>query len=297
MNHIRRTSISFYLRPSSIRTYHHNQHYNDNQLQPTESSSPSDPTDYHSRLRLIILGPPGSGKGTHCKKLIETFNIKIIGTGDLLRSNVDNQTELGKIAEDYISKGALLPDDVILELVKPEIKKLKDRNWILDGLPRTKSQAIQLDNFLKEELDDELNLVASLEVPDHVIIKRITDRWIHPPSGRVYNTSYNPPLIAGKDDYTGEPLQKRKDDTIQVFGNRLKSFHLENRFLLDYYQNHFVFTPHLDDKNTHHKNLIKQKKLVHFFGDSSDQIWPDMLKLIQQRFPQLEPAKKMKDST
>ncbi|KNZ62132.1 hypothetical protein VP01_130g10 [Puccinia sorghi] len=243
--------------------------------------SPSDPA---SKIRMILLGPPGSGKGTHCNKLMEFYDIAMIGTGDLLRWNVDNQTEVGKVAEEYICKGALLPDDIILELVKPEIRKLKDRNWILDGLPRTRSQALMLDEFLLKELDDQLNLVLSLEVPDDVIIKRITGlfylklqpcRWIHAPTGRVYNTTYNPPLIEGRDDYTGQVLTKRKDDTIEVFANRLKSFHLQNQPLLDYYDHQFVISGHHE--------LRKRKKLVHFFGDSSDQIWPEMQKTIHQR--------------
>jgi len=240
--------------------------------------SPSDPV---SKIRMILLGPPGSGKGTHCSKLMESYDIAMIGTGDLLRWNVDNQTEVGKVAEEYICKGALLPDDIILELVKPEIRKLKDRNWILDGLPRTRSQALMLDEFLLKELDDQLNLVISLEVPDDVIIKRITGRWIHAPTGRVYNTTYNPPLIEGRDDYTGELLTKRKDDTVEVFANRLKSFHLQNQPLLDYYDHQFVIDGHHD--------LRKRKKLVHFFGHSSDQIWPEMQKTIHQRFPHIMP--------
>lgn len=230
---------------------------------------------------MILLGAPGSGKGTHCTKLMETYDINMIGTGDLLRWNVDNQTEVGKIAEEYICKGALLPDDIMLELVKPEIKKLKHRNWILDGLPRTRSQAVKLDEFLAKELDDQLNLVVSLEVPDEIIMKRITSRWIHAPTGRVYNTTYNPPLIEGKDDFTGELLTKRKDDTVEVFAERLKSFHLQNQPLLDYYDPQFVISGHHD--------LRKRKKLVHFFGDSSDQIWPEMQKAIQQRFPDVIP--------
>lgn len=195
-----------------------------------------------------------------------------------------------------------------------------------------------LDEFLLKELDDQLNLVLSLEVPDDVIIKRITGlfylklqpcsialfflrqldvadfwyarfssagRWIHAPTGRVYNvretatswipmaawkiillqftffflnqikTTYNPPLIEGRDDYTGQVLTKRKDDTIEVFANRLKSFHLQNQPLLDYYDHQFVISGHHE--------LRKRKKLVHFFGDSSDQIWPEMQKTIHQR--------------
>ncbi|KNE98848.1 hypothetical protein PSHT_05806 [Puccinia striiformis] len=253
-----------------------------------QSPLPSN-SDPDSKIRMIILGAPGSGKGTHCKKLMETYDIDLIGTGDLLRWNVDNKTDLGKLAEEYICKGALLPDDIMIELVKPELKKLKHRSWILDGLPRTRSQAIKLDEFLSSELDDQLNMVVSLEVPDEVIIKRITGRWIHGPSGRVYNTTYNPPLVEGKDDYTGEKLTKRKDDTIEVFANRLRSFHLENQPLLDFYDPQFFISGH--------HQLRKLKKLVHFFGDTSDQIWPDLHKTIQQRFPDIVPRTKPPTTT
>ncbi|PLW28835.1 hypothetical protein PCANC_18395 [Puccinia coronata f. sp. avenae] len=263
-----------------VKRHFYNESIEHNQARSLHAPLPSS-ADPASKIRMILLGPPGSGKGTHCTKLMDTYDIAMIGTGDLLRWNVDNQTELGKVAEEYICKGALLPDDIMLELVKPEIRKLKDRNWILDGLPRTRSQALHLDDFLAKELDDQLNLVVSLEVPDDVIIKRITGRWIHAPTGRVYNTTYNPPLIEGKDDYTGEQLTKRRDDTIEVFATRLESFHQQNRPLLEYYDPQFVVSG-----NPLH-GLLKQKKLVHFCGDSSDQIWPEMQKTIQQRFPHI----------
>ncbi|CAH7682293.1 adenylate kinase-domain-containing protein [Phakopsora pachyrhizi] len=238
--------------------------------------------DCKNRMRMIILGAPGSGKGTHCSKLLKKFDLSMIGMGDLLRYNVSKKTEVGKLAESYISRGDLLPDEVILKLIKPEIRKLQDRDWILDGFPRTKSQAIQLDKFLSDEFKDQLNLVVSLEVPDSLIIERISGRWIHEPSGRVYNTTYNAPIEEGKDDLTGEQLTKRKDDTIEVFSRRLESFHQENKPMLNYYDSQFV--------NTQSEDCVKRvKKLVHIFGPSSDTIWPQMKELIRSRFPYLKP--------
>lgn len=238
------------------------------------------------RMRMIILGPPGSGKGTHCSKLISTFNPSLIGTGDLLRWNVNNHTEVGKLAENYISRGDLLPDDVILELVKPELRQLVDQDWILDGFPRTRAQAIKLDRFLKEELNDELNLIIALHVPDDIILHRISGRWIHGPSGRVYNTTYNPPKVEGLDDVTGEPLIKRKDDTVEVFANRLNSFHEENEPMLNYYKYQTIESP---SASRGPSTTVKGKKLIHLSGHTSDDIWPQIYAHVQERFPHLKP--------
>lgn len=172
----------------------------------------------------------------------------------------------------------------------PSWRSLKiEYSWILDGFPRTRSQAGHLDEFLREAFDDQLNLVASLQVPDDVIVRRITERWIHAPSGRIYNTTYNPPRVEGKDDLTGEALTKRKDDTIEVFSARLKSFHFENQPLLNYYDQQFILT--------NPPEFRKRKKLVHFFGQTTDSIWPEMTKTIQQRFPLVDVIKTSDKST
>ncbi|KAH9813987.1 adenylate kinase-domain-containing protein [Melampsora americana] len=232
------------------------------------------------RMRMIILGPPGSGKGTHCSKLLSTFNPSLIGTGDLLRWNVNNHTEVGKLAENYISRGDLLPDDVILELVKPELRQLANQDWILDGFPRTRAQALKLDKFLKEELNDELNLIIALHVPDDIILHRISGRWIHGPSGRVYNTTYNPPRVEGLDDVTGEPLIKRKDDTVEVFANRLSLFHEENEPMLNHYEYQTILnSPTSGEPST----TTMVKKLVHLSGHTSDDIWPQIYEHVQKR--------------
>ncbi|EGG12685.1 uncharacterized protein MELLADRAFT_114869 [Melampsora larici-populina 98AG31] len=235
----------------------------------------------NGRMRMIMLGPPGSGKGTHCSKLISTFNPSLIGTGDLLRWNVNNHTELGKLAENYISRGDLLPDDVILELVKPELRQLADRDWILDGFPRTRAQAIKLDKFLKEELKDELNVIIALHVPDDIILHRISGRWIHGPSGRVYNTTYNPPKVEGLDDVTGDPLIKRKDDTVEVFANRLNSFHEENEPMLNYYEYQTFLKS--SSASQEPSTTDKCKKLIHLSGHTSDDIWPQIYEHVQER--------------
>ncbi|EGF99377.1 uncharacterized protein MELLADRAFT_29112, partial [Melampsora larici-populina 98AG31] len=107
--------------------------------------------------------------------------------------------------------------------------------WILDGFPRTRAQAIKPDKFLKEELNNELNIIIALHVPDNIILHRISGRWIHGPSGRVYHTTYNPPKVERLDNVTGEPLIKQTDNTVEVFANRLNLFHEENEPMLNYY--------------------------------------------------------------
>ncbi|MBW0527380.1 hypothetical protein O181_067095 [Austropuccinia psidii MF-1] len=118
----------------------------------------------------------------------------------------------------------LLPNSIIFEIAQPELEKLNHEDWIQDGLPRTRQQAIQLDKLMKSKLNDQLNLVVSLEVQTKVILKHITERWIHAPSGRVYNTTYRPPKVMGKDNITGEPLIKCKDDMVKGVFDSLNQF-------------------------------------------------------------------------
>ncbi|KAK4048821.1 Adenylate kinase 2 [Microbotryomycetes sp. JL201] len=172
---------------------------------------------------MIILGAPGAGKGqddvyndidlmiTRLTPGVE-WDIESVVVGDLLRQETRKGTALGRQAESVMKAGGLLPDELVLQLVKPQLEKLQHSNWILDGFPRKASQAVLLDRLLAEQ-KDELNYVVNLEVPDEVILERIEQRWIHAPSGRVYNLSFNPPREAGKDDVTGEPLSQRPDDT------------------------------------------------------------------------------------
>jgi len=147
---------------------------------------------------------------------------------------------------------------------------------LLDGFPRKASQAVLLDNVL-EKHGDELNLVAFLDVPDDVIIERIQDRWVHPPSGRVYNSTFNPPKVEGIDDVTGEPLVKRPDDTLDIIKKRLLSFHIENYPLLAHYSSETVET----------EGSGRVPKLVTVAGTTSDEITPQLKRVIEERFPNL----------
>ncbi|GAA5917400.1 hypothetical protein JCM5296_000206 [Sporobolomyces johnsonii] len=217
------------------------------------------------KLRMILLGAPGAGKGTQSEWLLQKYDIDAIVVGQLLRNEIVKGTALGKHAEKTMKAGALLADDLVLDLVKPEIEKLKDRDWILDGFPRKASQAVLLDQVLAER-GDHLNFVASLRVPDEAILQRVKERFIHLPSGRTYNLSFNPPKEAGKDDVTGEPLSQRPDDNAATFANRLHSFHAENDPLLAHYDG----------------------AVVPFVGTTSKEIWPKLESAIGEKFPNLK---------
>ncbi|ORY78378.1 adenylate kinase-domain-containing protein [Leucosporidium creatinivorum] len=231
------------------------------------------------KMRMIILGAPGAGKGTQGERLLKKWDISTVGVGDLLRREIQLGTALGRRAEEVMKAGALLPDDIVLSLVEPELEALRGKDWLLDGFPRKASQAVLLDELLSK-YDDELNIVVSLDVPDEVILERIEERWIHAPSGRVYNSSFNPPKVPGKDDITGEPLSQRPDDTAEIFAKRLSSFHTENNPLLSHYASSSV---KLNPATT-------VPKLVTLSGRTSDEIFPKLESAIEGRFPFL-PAK------
>ncbi|GAA6021272.1 hypothetical protein JCM8202_003547 [Rhodotorula sphaerocarpa] len=216
------------------------------------------------KLRMILLGAPGAGKGTLSDWLLERYDIETIVVGQLLRTEIVKGTELGLTAERTMRAGGLLADDLVLEVVEPALETMKDKNWILDGFPRKASQAVLLDQMLADR-GDQLNFVGSLKVPDQVIIERIADRYIHLTSGRTYNLRFNPPKVAGKDDVTGEPLSQRPDDDPAVVRRRLEGFHEENDPLLAHYG----------------------RALHAFEGRTSKEIWPNLVEALAREFPDL----------
>ncbi|XP_005522749.1 PREDICTED: GTP:AMP phosphotransferase AK3, mitochondrial isoform X2 [Pseudopodoces humilis] len=140
-------------------------------------------------LRAVIMGPPGSGKGTVSARIIKHFGVKHLSSGDLLRDNMQKKTEVGILAKSYIDQGQLIPDDIMTRLMLNEIKGLDRYNWLLDGFPRTVAQAEALDK------ECQIDTVIDLDVPFETIKCRLTARWIHPASGRVYNLEFNPPKV------------------------------------------------------------------------------------------------------
>ncbi|KAK7079639.1 GTP:AMP phosphotransferase ak3, mitochondrial, partial [Halocaridina rubra] len=140
-------------------------------------------------FKMIILGAPGSGKGTISSRIVRDFGLKHLSSGDLLRSQIISKTDLGLKAQTYMKDGKLVPDDVMVKLISSELAKINIPTWLLDGFPRTQPQAEALTQH------ERLDLVLSLEVPHEIIIDRLKCRWTHLPSGRIYNTDFNPPKV------------------------------------------------------------------------------------------------------
>lgn len=183
-------------------------------------------------MRIILLGAPGAGKGTQAQFIMEKYDIPQISTGDMLRAAVKAGTELGKQAKILMDDGKLVTDDLVIALVKERISQPDCKNgFLLDGFPRTIPQA----NAMKAAGID-IDLVLEFDVPDDIIIDRITGRRVHPGSGRVYHVKYNPPKTEGKDDVTGEDLQMRADDREDVVRKRLIEYHELTEPLIDFYQ-------------------------------------------------------------
>jgi adenylate kinase len=183
-------------------------------------------------MRLILLGPPGAGKGTQANFIREKFGIPQISTGDMLRAAVKAGTPLGLAAKKVMDSGQLVSDDIIIGLVKERLKARDcKRGYLFDGFPRTIPQA----EALKRE-GVALDHVLEIDVPDQEILTRMTGRRVHPASGRVYHVKFNPPKAEGRDDATGEPLVQRDDDREETVKKRLEVYRQQTRPLVDYYQ-------------------------------------------------------------
>ncbi|KAG6329109.1 hypothetical protein ID866_9981 [Astraeus odoratus] len=221
-------------------------------------------------LRMLMFGKPGAGKGTLSSRLVKKYDILSLSTGDLLRQHIAEQTVIGRQAEEIVAQGGLVPDEIMLQVVTSKLDALRNKHWILDGFPRTLAQGKLLDNHLQTQ-NTPLSLVVNLDVADEVILSRISDRWVHLPSGRVYNMSYNHPKVDGFDDETGEPLTKRPDDNPEIFSRRLKQFYESTAPLLSYYA-----------------SKPKSARMVSLQGETSDEIWPKLEAVVRSSFPNLK---------
>jgi adenylate kinase len=183
-------------------------------------------------MRLILLGGPGAGKGTQANYIKEKYGIPQISTGDMLRAAVKAGTELGKQAKVLMDAGQLVPDSVIIGLVKERIKDADCRKgFLFDGFPRTIPQADAM-----KDAGVDIDAVVDVDVPDEEIIKRMSGRRVHLASGRTYHVIFNPPKVAGKDDVTGEPLIQRDDDKEETVKKRLDVYHKQTEPLISYYK-------------------------------------------------------------
>jgi adenylate kinase len=182
---------------------------------------------------LVFLGPPGAGKGTQAKLLSQRMGFLHLSTGDLLREAVKNQTPLGKKAKEYMDRGELVPDELIVQLIEETMPK--DGNVILDGFPRTVNQALALEEMLKGK-GEKISKVLFFDVPDEVIIDRLSGRRVCSKCGAVYHVKYNPPKVEGMCDLCGGNLMQRDDDREEVVKKRLEVYRKQTQPLIEFYQ-------------------------------------------------------------
>ncbi|XP_053894635.1 adenylate kinase 4, mitochondrial [Malaclemys terrapin pileata] len=208
-------------------------------------------------LRAVVLGPPGSGKGTVCQRIAENFGLQHLSSGHFLRENIRAKSEVGVLAKQYLERGLLVPDRVITSVMMMELEKKQSQHWLLDGFPRTLVQAEALDRIC------ELDLVINLNIPFETLKDRLSARWIHPASGRVYNMEFNPPDVHGIDDITGEPLIQREDDKPDAVAARLRKYKDAAKPVIE---------------------LYKSRGVLHTFsGTETNKIWPYVYTLVSSK--------------
>ena len=204
-------------------------------------------------MRIVIFGPPGSGKGTYASRLEKRLSIAHISTGDLVREEIRNQTPLGKTIEKYSSSGTLVPDKIITQILKKRLASELSRGFILEGYPRTVGQAKELKKIAN------IDVVVNLNVPDNVIVKRLSARLQCKNCGAIYNEITMKPKVAGKCDKCGGELFKRVDDQPEVIRERLKVYQEASEPLVDYYRSkNFLKDIVNDDPNVDPEKVVDQ---------------------------------------
>jgi adenylate kinase len=182
-------------------------------------------------MKLILLGLPGAGKGTQAQFLVERYGIPQISTGDMLREEIRTGTPLGRKAKAFMDRGELVPDDLVIDLVKARVGRPDcAKGYLFDGFPRTIEQA---DAMRRQAI--EIDFVIEIEVADEEILRRMSGRRVHPGSGRSYHLEFKPPKVEGKDDVTGEPLVQRPDDREETVRRRIATYHAVTKPLVNYY--------------------------------------------------------------
>ncbi|NLT07487.1 MAG: adenylate kinase [Solirubrobacterales bacterium] len=187
-------------------------------------------------MNLILLGPPGAGKGTQAERLVEDFDLPYYATGDILRAAVAEGTELGRKAKEYMDRGDLVPDEVIVGVIGERIDSPEALDgFLLDGFPRTLGQAEALEDALRP-LGRRLTAVLSIEVGDEDVVRRLSGRRVNPKTGRVYHVEFDPPKVEGHDDIDGTKLVQRDDDREETIKHRLEVFHDQTEPLVEHYE-------------------------------------------------------------
>ncbi|HLS52533.1 MAG TPA: adenylate kinase [Tissierellaceae bacterium] len=188
-------------------------------------------------MRLVLLGPPGVGKGTQASNIVEKYNIPHISTGDIFRANIKEGTELGKTAKEYMDKGLLVPDEIVVSIVKDRISQKDCENgFLLDGFPRTVEQGKALDEELSN-MGIKLDKVVNIEASEDVLIERITGRRICKQCGATYHVKNKPPKVDGICDIDGGTLYQREDDKVETVATRIQVYQKQTQPLIDYYKN------------------------------------------------------------
>jgi adenylate kinase len=186
-------------------------------------------------VRIVLLGAPGAGKGTQCKRIVEKYGLFHLSSGDILRQESSAGTELGKKAQRYMDSGELVPDEIIVEIMMGAIKKAPQAGFVLDGFPRTVNQADRLDKALACS-GERIDAVLNLQVDDRIVARRMAGRRSCPKCGAVYHIENLRPKVRGLCDNNGTTLVQRSDDSFTVVANRLKTYHRQTEPVVDYYR-------------------------------------------------------------
>jgi adenylate kinase len=185
---------------------------------------------------IVLLGPPGAGKGTQAQIISQKQGLAHISSGDIFRENLKNQTELGQLAKGYMDRGELVPDDVTIAMIRERLSRPDcQAGTLLDGFPRTPAQAEALNKMLGE-LGGQVNAVPYINVPEDVLVDRLTGRWTCKASGHVYHERHNPPQVAGKCDVDGSELYQRDDDKAETVINRIRVYLQQTAPLIEFYR-------------------------------------------------------------
>lgn len=186
-------------------------------------------------MRIVLLGAPGAGKGTQCKRIVAKYGLVHLSSGDILRQERAAGTKLGKKAQSYMDSGGLVPDDLIVEMMAAAIKKVQRSGFVLDGFPRTVNQATELDRTLGRN-GQKMDAVVNLKIDDQIVVQRMTGRRSCPRCGAVYHIENLKPKAEGLCDNDGVKLVQRPDDSLEVVANRLKTYHQQTEPVVDYYK-------------------------------------------------------------